>query len=66
VEVLDVRGIPHGERPQIILNKLEELGELEIVVEMKPVPVITMLESRGYTCEVEQEGGSWRVKIKKK
>ncbi len=66
METLDVRGLPHSERPQLILKKLEELGELELIVEVKPVPVITMLESRGYTCEAEQSGGAWRVRIRKK
>ncbi|NOZ83197.1 MAG: DUF2249 domain-containing protein, partial [Euryarchaeota archaeon] len=54
------------ERPPLILRKLEELGELELIVEVKPVPVITMLESRGYTCEAEQREGVWRVKIRKR
>jgi uncharacterized protein (DUF2249 family) len=66
METLDVRGLPHSERPQLILKKLEELGELEILVEVKPVPVITMLESKGYACEAEQSQGVWRVKIRKK
>jgi len=66
IETLDVRGLPHSERPPLILRKLEELGELELIVEVKPVPVITMLESRGYTCEAEHEGDFWRVRIRKR
>jgi len=65
VETLDVRGLPHGERPQRIIKELEEKGELELIVEMKPVPVITMLEGRGYSCEAEKEGDRWKVKIRK-
>ena len=66
METLDVRGLPHSERPQLIMRKLEELGELELIVEVKPVPVMNMLESRGYTCEAEHSGGAWRVRIRKK
>ncbi len=66
METLDVRTLPHGERPQLIFKKLEELGELELIVEVKPVPVITMLEGRGYVCEAEQVGDAWRVRIRKK
>ncbi|HEQ78063.1 MAG TPA: DUF2249 domain-containing protein [Euryarchaeota archaeon] len=66
MEILDVRGIQHSERPQIILEKLKELGKLEILVEVKPVPVIVMLESKGYTCKATQDQGLWKVKITEK
>ncbi|WP_457555831.1 DUF2249 domain-containing protein [Candidatus Pyrohabitans sp.] len=66
METLDVRGLPHSERPQLIFKKLEELGELELIVEVKPVPVINMLESRGYSCEASFEGDAWHVRIRKK
>lgn len=66
METLDVRGLPHSERPQLIIGRLEEKGELELLVEMKPVPVMNMLEGRGYICEAEQEEDHWRVKIRKK
>ncbi|GBE54944.1 MAG TPA: DUF2249 domain-containing protein [Euryarchaeota archaeon] len=66
MEILDVRGIPHSERPEIILRKLKELGKLEIFVEVKPVPVIVMLESKGYTCKATHDQGIWKVRITEK
>ena len=65
METLDVRKYPHAERPKLILEKLKDVDELEIIVEMKPVPVIQMLEAQGYNVEARQEGGVWRVKIKR-
>ena len=67
---LDLRGEPCPE-PQIeivkVLNKMKEGQVLEIISDDEPaelsIPVIC--ESRGYPCEVEREGNTFRIRILK-
>ncbi len=67
---LDVRGLPHHERPPLIFSKLAQLREnemLTLLVEIEPLPMYRMLEQRGYEAKGErQPDGSWRVLIRKK
>ncbi|MCS4540999.1 MAG: DUF2249 domain-containing protein [Euryarchaeota archaeon] len=66
---LDVRGLPHPERPPLIMSKLLQLKEgetLTLIVEIEPLPMYTLLKQHGYECKGEQlPNGSWRVLIKK-
>lgn len=67
---LDVRGLPHPERPPLIFNALSKLDESEILtllVEIEPIPMYRMLGEKGYSAKGERlEDGSWRVEIRKK
>lgn len=62
VEV-DVRGLPHPERPPLVMKKLKEHDEIDLIVEIEPKPLMNMLENMGYVCNSKFEGGSWRVTI---
>ncbi len=68
-EVLDVRGLPHRERPPRIFNALSGLkqgDELVILVEIEPLPLYSMLRAKGYTYQGERQAdGIWRVRIRK-
>jgi len=65
MEVVDVRDLPHPERPPLVMKMLEEKGELEIIVEVKPVPLIQMLTQKGYSIESRKEDDYWRISIRK-
>ena len=65
MEVIDVRNLPHSERPSLILKILQEKGELDVIVEVNPVPLIQMLTQKGYRIESMREGDHWRVKIRR-
>ncbi|QIW24881.1 sulfurtransferase TusA family protein [Sulfolobus sp. S-194] len=68
--ILDLRGEPCPE-PQIeivkMLNHMKEGQVLEILSDDEPaelsIPVIC--ESRGYPCEIEKQGNTFRIKILK-
>ncbi len=62
VEV-DVRGLPHPERPPLVMRKLKEHGEIDLIVEIEPKPLMSMLENMGYVCDSKFEGDGWRVTI---
>jgi len=62
---LDVRKIPHPERPPLVIQKLEEEGELDLIVEVNPVPLIQMLTQKGYSCKSIKEGDHWKVEIRR-
>lgn len=62
-EKLDVRGLPHPERPPLIMQKLKEHGEVEILVEIEPKPLISMLKQQGYSVESRFDGEKWVVRI---
>lgn len=68
-EIIDVRGLPHHERPPLIFSKLAQLNEnetLTLLVEIEPLPMYRMLEQRGYEAKGAKEpDGSWRVLIRK-
>ncbi len=68
-EILDVRGLPHRERPPRIFNMLSNLkegDELVLLVEIEPLPLYGMLRSKGYTYQGERQAdGSWRVRIRR-
>lgn len=63
---VDVRGLPHPERPPLVMEKLKEHGEIDLVVEIEPKPLMGMLEKMGYTCDSNFDGEKWRVRIKKR
>lgn len=65
VEVVDVRGLPHPERPPLIMKKLKEKGEVEAWVEIEPKPLMSMLREQGYSVESRFDGEKWVVKIRK-
>jgi len=65
VEV-DVRGLPHSERPPLVMKKLKEHGEIDLIVEIEPKPLMATLENMGYSCQANFEGDKWRVKIRRK
>ncbi|MBE8540289.1 DUF2249 domain-containing protein [Geoglobus acetivorans] len=65
MEIVDVRGKPHPERPPLILQKLKEFGEVEVWVEVEPKPLMAMLKEQGYTVESSFDGEKWVVRIRK-
>lgn len=65
---LDVRGLAHNERPPLIIgeaSKLKKDEAINLIVEVEPKPMIHLLRQKGYTCESENVGDHWRVKIVK-
>ncbi|WP_456369040.1 DUF2249 domain-containing protein [Geoglobus sp.] len=62
-EKLDVRGLPHPERPPLIMQKLKEHGEVEVLVEVEPKPLMSMLKQQGYQVESRFDGEKWVVRI---
>lgn len=65
MEIVDVRGLPHPERPPLIMKKLKEHGEVEIWVEIEPKPLMTMLKQQGYSVESSFDGEKWVVRIRR-
>jgi len=65
VKRLDVRNLPHPERPPLVMRALKEHGEVELVVEIEPKPLMAMLKEKGYSCESKFDGEKWIVRIKK-
>ncbi|WP_290901750.1 DUF2249 domain-containing protein [Ferroglobus sp.] len=65
MERLDVRGLPHPERPPLVMKKLQEHGELELIVEVEPKPLMAMLREKGYVCESRFDGEKWIVRIRR-
>lgn len=66
---LDVRGLPHHERPPAIFSKLAQLKEKEtltLLVEIEPLPMYRMLEQRGYEAKGEKMQDCWKISIRKK
>ncbi len=63
METVDVRGLPHPERPPLIMQKLNEQGEVEIIVEVEPKPLMSMLKQQGYSIDSKFDGEKWIVKI---
>lgn len=66
---IDVRGLDHQDRPPRIMGEASKLkpGEhFTLVVEIEPVPMIRMLEQRGFTCKTEKiEEGHFEVNVSK-
>jgi len=63
LESVDVRGLPHPERPPLIMKKLQEKGEVEVIVEIEPKPLISMLKQQGYSVDSKFDGEKWIVRI---
>ncbi|WP_457590228.1 DUF2249 domain-containing protein [Geoglobus sp.] len=63
VERIDVRGLPHPDRPPLIMQKLREHGEVEVLVEVEPKPLMNMLKQQGYAFESRFDGEKWIVRI---
>ena len=67
--IIDVRGLEHQDRPPRIMGEASKLkpGEhFKLVVEIEPVPMIRMLEQRGFTCKTKKtEEGHFEVYISK-
>ena len=63
METIDVRGLPHPERPPLIMQKLREKGEVEILVEIEPKPLMSMLKQQGYSIDSKFDGEKWIVRI---
>jgi len=67
--IIDVRGFEHQDRPPRIMgeaSKLEPGGHFTLVVEIEPVPMIRMLEQRGFTCKTKKIGeGHFEVDVSK-
>ncbi len=63
METIDVRGLPHPERPPLIMQKLREKGEIQILVEIEPKPLMSMLKQQGYSIDSKFDGEKWIVKI---
>ncbi len=64
VEVIDVRGMERDKRFPLIFEKLEEHGEIDVVIETKPEPLIKMLHDRGYLVKYKEEGDHVRLEIR--
>ncbi len=63
METIDVRGLPHPERPPLIMQKLREKGKIQILVEIEPKPLMSMLKQQGYSIDSKFDGEKWIVKI---
>jgi len=70
VRVLDVRPILAEKKDplKLILEHVDELGEdecLKLIAPFEPVPLIHMLQAKGFSHEIEQEEGSVITYLKK-
>ena len=64
VEVVDVRGMERDKRFPLIFEKLEKHGEIDVVIETKPGPLIKMLHDRGYLVKYKEEEDHVRLEIR--
>ncbi|HDP98183.1 MAG TPA: DUF438 domain-containing protein [bacterium] len=70
VNTLDVKGLGHGERENILFPALEEIKDgqtLRIIVEFNPVPLVYMLKAREeFDLSYEKEGpDEWILNVKR-
>jgi len=64
VEVIDVRGLERDKRISYIFEKLEKEGELDVIIETEPKPLIKKLHDRGYLVKLKEEGDHVRLEIR--
>ena len=69
-KTIDVKGLEHGERENLIFPGVEELADdevLRIIVEFNPVPLVYMLKAQGeFEIGYEKEGPEeWILNIKR-
>ncbi|MFQ6105658.1 MAG: DUF2249 domain-containing protein [Candidatus Hydrothermarchaeaceae archaeon] len=67
-KILDVRGLPHIERPPKVMEMVSKLGKGEsfvLITEIEPLPMIGMLRQRGARCESRKVSGHWETRVTK-
>ncbi len=64
VEVLDVRGMDRDKRFSLILEKVREVGNLDVIIEAKPEPLIKKLHDEGYIVKYKEEDGYVKLEIR--
>ncbi len=64
VEVVDVRGLERDKRFPLIFQKLEEHGEIDVIIETKPEPLIKKLHEQGYIVKFKEEEDHVRLEIR--
>jgi len=65
METIDVRNKSIEERFPIVFEKLDEFGELDVIIETEPRPLIKRLKDEGYTVNVIDEDDHVRLEIRK-
>lgn len=64
VETLDVRGLKRDERFPLIFEKLKEHGELDVIIEAEPKPLVKRLHDEGYLVRLKEEDDHVRLEIR--
>ena len=64
VEIIDVRGLERDRRFPLIFEKLESEGNLDVIIETKPEPLIKRLHDQGYLVKYKEEDSYVKLEIR--